>query len=112
MGAARFGVCRELDIVGMVEQRGFTTMARITMKNVHYYMDLYNNTIIECGMNCETFYWPMVFISSGNGVHNICHQVDGEVIAGGLSTRETYEVMHAMFNSLDIFCRTLMYFKK
>ena len=82
-------------------------MARITMSNVRLYVGLYNTAIANSVHDVVRECVPPIAIRSQCGVHNIEYVYTNECIACGLTTREAYETVHAMFNALEILERRL-----
>ena len=76
-------------------------MSRITMANVHYYLDMYNGTVDEIFQKSGV-YFPRLMIRSAYGYRNIQVATSTEDIRCGLSTRECYEVLISMYNVVNI----------
>ena len=76
----------------------------ITMKNVHFYMDMYNATVDEI-FKLTSMYMPRIKVVSSCGMRNIEVANSHEVIRSGMTTRECYEAIYSMYQIANIIRR-------
>ena len=81
-------------------------MARISMANVHFYMDLYNATVDDI-FTMSGLHFPRIKVVSSCGMRNIEVATSNELIRCGLTTRECYECIFCMYQTVDYVRRHL-----